>query len=107
MRAGTKPALRPESVDILGKAFRVEHIVGGALDDDDMGDCNYDTQVISIDAEVPLGNAQDTLLHECIHALDHQVKIKLREDQVVKLATVLLTWMKSNPKTVRYLMRKS
>jgi len=100
-------ALRPEKVEIVGKTYRIQYVKGQPLAEDDMGECDDENQLISICDGLPLGNEQDTVLHECIHALDKQFGIHLSEKQVTRLAPALLAWIKTNAKALSYLKRKA
>jgi hypothetical protein len=98
--------MRPERLKILGKPFKLQFITGAPLEDDDMGDCNTEGQVLSVRDGQPLENEQDAVLHEAIHALSDYMEIKLKEHQVTKLATGLLALLKDNPSFFQYLRKK-
>jgi len=100
-------ALRPVSALVVGKTYRIQYVKGQPLAEDDMGECDDENQLISVCEGLPLGNEQDTVLHELIHALDKQFTIKLKEAQVAGLATALLVFLKDNPKVFSYLKRKT
>lgn len=107
MPTRAKTTLRAEVAQIVGKTYRIQYVRGQPLEEDDMGECDDENQLISVCDGLPLGNEQDTVLHECLHALDKQFGIRLSERQVTRLAPALLAFVKDNPKLVRYLMRKS
>ncbi len=98
--------MRPASLKILGKPFKVTFGNEAPLEDGDMGDCSTEGQAITIREGQPLENEQDSLLHEVIHAVSDYMEINLKEGQVTKLATGLLAVLKDNPKFVSYLRRK-
>lgn len=100
-------ALRPVSALVVGKTYRIQYVKGQPLAEDDMGECDDENQLISVCEGLPLGNEQDTVLHECIHALDKQFNLKLKEFQVAGLATAALAFLKDNPKVFSYLKRKT
>lgn len=100
-------ALRPVNALVVGKTYRIQYVKGQPLAEDDMGECDDENQLISVCEGLPLGNEQDTVLHELIHALDKQFTIKLKESQVATLATALLVFLKDNPKVFSYLKRKT
>lgn len=97
---------RPEKAEVVGKTYRIQYVKGQPLAEDDMGECDDENQLISICDGLPLGNEQDTVLHECIHALDKQFGIKLSERQVTRLAPAILAFVKDNAKVISYLKRK-
>jgi len=107
---------RPTRIKILGKVYKVRVVTERAqgFEDGDYGECDNDKHVISILAGRSLGNDQDTLLHECIHAICFQMGVDgainkrgTEEQWVQGLATGLLAVMKENPSLVRYLRAKT
>lgn len=103
---------RPQSIKILGKAYKVRVVTERAdgFEAGDYGECDNDKHVITIIAGRSLGNDQDTLLHEIIHAVafqmgvDGEINKRAQEEKWVQaLATGLLAVMKDNPGTVSYL----
>ena len=98
--------MRPLKLKILGKPFKIEWLTDG-LDPELNGECDTDKQVISVRDGQPLESAQDTLLHELIHAIDEAVDSGLKESQVKRLATGLLAALKDNPSLVAFLRRKN
>ncbi len=97
---------RPERIRILGKRFSVEYANGAPLDDGLNGECDSDKQHILIRDGQPLESEQDTLLHECLHAIDEAMGLKLKESQVKGAATGLLAVLKDNPSLGSYLKKK-
>jgi len=97
---------RPLSAKVVGKVYRIQFVKGHPLEEDDMGECDDENQLISVCDGLPLGNEQDTVLHECIHALDKQFGLKLKEAQVTGLATAMLAFLKDNPSLFSYLRKK-
>lgn len=97
---------RPLKANVVGKVYRIQFVKGHPLAEDDMGECDDENQLISVCDGLPLGNEQDTVLHECIHALDKQFNLKLKEAQVAGLATAMLAFLKDNPRLFTYLRKK-
>lgn len=106
---------RPQSIQVLGKTYKVRVVTERAQDfeDGDYGMCDNDAHVISIVAGRSLGNDQDTLLHEIIHAVAFQMgvdgainKRATEEAWVQGLATGLLAVIKENRGLVSYLRQK-
>lgn len=105
----------PKAVKVLGKTYKIrvvtEYTTG--FENGDYGECDNDSHVISIVAGRSLGNDQDTLLHEIIHAVAFQMGVdgainrrEKEEKWVQALATGLLAVMKENSSLVTYLRRK-
>ncbi len=106
---------RPERIKILGKTYKVRVVTRTQdLEEDDYGLCDNDKHVISIVAGRSLGNDQDTLLHEIIHAIEFQMgtdgsinKKPSEEARVQGLAVGLLAVLKDNAGLVSYLRQKT
>lgn len=107
--------MRPKQLRILGKVYKVRVVTErtAGFENGDYGECDNDRHVISIVAGRSLGNDQDTLLHEIIHAVAFQMNvdgaINKRENEekwVQALATGLLAVVKENPVLITYLRKK-
>ena len=61
--------MRPASVRVIGKTYRVIYASGKPLEDDNLGEMDADKQRIHIRDGKPLEQEQDTLLHEVFHAV--------------------------------------
>ena len=95
---------RPTRIKILGKVYDVDYVPEGTkgLEGDDCGICDSEKLYIAVKDGQPLQNEQDTLLHECLHAITHQMDVekylgKYEEKIVRTLATGLLAVIKDNP----------
>lgn len=98
---------RPATVRILGKTFHLQYVTAEPLAADEMGECDPDSQLITVREAQSLQSEQDTVLHECIHALEHALALKLRHDDVVRLTTGLHALLRDNRSLVAYLRRRS
>ena len=76
------------------------------MDDDDVGELDPAKQKMAIRDGQPFEQEQDTLLHEVIHGVDHELNLKFSERQVRAFATGLLAVLKDNPKFFSYLRKK-
>ena len=90
----------PAYVDILGKQYR---IVSKKLKNK-FGTCDYSQSLIKINSGSDEEQMRDTILHECIHAIDHELDTGMKERQVRLLATGLLHWMRANPSVLAALI---
>ena len=90
---------RDWTVDILGKRFAVVWKAPGK----DMGECDAKACQIKVDPTIGLDQQRDTLLHEIVHAIDHEMDTNMRERQVRLTATGLFHFMRANPEIVRWL----
>lgn len=106
---------RPSKLRILGKTYRIRVVTERAqgFENGDYGECNNDHLVITLLAGRSLGNDQDTLLHEVIHAVTFQMNVdgsitkRQGEEQWVQgVATGMLAVLKDNPGFVRYLQQE-
>ena len=106
---------RPKTIKILGKVYQVSFVPAGTegLEADDCGLCDSEKLQISVKDGQPFHNEQDTLLHECLHAITHQMDIEKflgkHEEKIVRtLATGLLAVIKDNPSSLlTYLKAKA
>ena len=98
---------RPVAVRILGKTFRLQYVNNEPLAADEMGECDPDAQLISIRESQSHQSEQDTVLHECIHALETLLSLRLKHDDVVRLTTGIHALLRDNPTFVSYLRSKS
>lgn len=98
---------RPVTVRILGKSFRLQYVAAEPLAADEMGECDPDAQLITIRESQSVQSEQDTVLHECIHALETLLSLKLRHDDVVRLTTGIHALLRDNPTLVSYLRSKT
>mgnify|MGYP001583840583 FL=1 len=92
----------PATLIIVGKTYTVQYdpnIHGAAF-----GRMLGNKQLILVDPDQIKECEQDTLLHECIHAIDFQLQIGLKEQQVNNLATGLIMLLKQNPVFTGYLL---
>lgn len=97
---------RPIRLKILGKPYSVNYVTGDPLAEDEVGECNDNKQALYIRDGQVQENEQDTVLHEITHAIDEQMQIGLKEEQVRRVATGLLAVLKDNPGLALYLKRK-
>lgn len=98
---------RPTRIKILGKVYQVLFVPPGTegLEGDDCGLCDSEKLLLSVKEGQPFQNEQDTLLHEVIHGITHQMDIekfmgKYEEKIVRTLATGLLAVIKDNPSSL-------
>lgn len=85
------------SVDICG----VQHDIVLKPDiemPDELGLCHSDIQQIWLRGSNTNDTMLNTLLHECIHTIDHTYHLDMNERQVAVLATALIAFARANPK---------
>lgn len=100
-------SIKPATLRIIGKNYAVtwpEKI-------DNEGDAvnglfDPDAQTIQVVGTLPLEGAQDSLLHEVMHAVEFSMGLDLEETVIERMATGLLAVMKDNPRLVTYLRRR-
>jgi Zn-dependent peptidase ImmA (M78 family) len=59
----------PETVEILGKRWTVRRVARKLISKGEMGSCSYHNRRISIAAELTESEAEETFVHELLHAL--------------------------------------
>ena len=94
-----------DSVDIIGKVYRIEW-VDRKQGDGDYGECFADECRIEVALFQCEQQRMDTLLHECLHAVDHELHCGLSEPQTRRMATGLLALLRQNPALVAFLTGK-
>lgn len=72
---------RPNKVNVCGKVYRIEYTKKPIEHSDKsvicMGEINYVDQVISVyDKDRDVVDLWDTILHEVVHALIHELRIR-------------------------------
>lgn len=98
----------PTEVDILNLTYRINWITtpneGGA---DQLGWCDFQSQVIAVIKDLPRQSRAETLLHEIIHAVNHGMgapsKI-LEESFTGKMSIGIATTMRQSPLVWRWLI---
>lgn len=93
----------PKRLRVIGKHYKVR-IVDKVDDEDSDGESCPVAQTILIKEGHGFENARDTALHEAIHAVDHQMHLKLTEEQVEGLGTGVLALLRENRGFVRWLL---
>ena len=88
-------------IEIIGKRYRVIY----KKTPEKLGECDVKTSEISINPHQSEESKRDTLLHECIHAIDNEMQIKLSERQTRLTATGVMAWMRANPEYVAWIMQ--
>lgn len=98
---------RPARIRVVGKQFQIEFVPADHEKlEEAYGLCNTDEQRIWIREGQPLESEQDTVLHECLHAVESAMNLDLEDDIIHRLATGLLAVVRDNPTFVRYLATK-
>lgn len=87
------------SLKIVGKRYTIakakrasEALIGHN------GMCRSNQLSIHFADDLPPDEQADTVLHEVIHAVDHQMDTELTETQVRRIATGVVAVFKDNPK---------
>ena len=96
----------PKRVNLLGKYYAIERV--DVVDaEGNVGEADDKKQRIRVLDQQGFENERDTVLHEIVHALDYQLQLHLKEQQVHLLGTGLLHLLRENPKLVKYITEKS
>ena len=91
----------PAAVEILGKTYRVEQVEG---EQRDYGECYVDECRIEVWSKPCHDQKADTLLHEVLHAIDHEMHCSMSEPQIRRMTTGTLAVLRRNPQLVAYLL---
>lgn len=90
----------PPTVAIIGKRYevRISEL------EEDYGQCLSEQCLIEIKTSNQCHQQQaDTLLHEVMHAIDHEMHCSMSEPQIRRMATGLLAVLRDNPALVEFL----
>lgn len=74
---------------------------------DQLGLCHSDVQQIWLASTNTPETQLNTLLHECIHTIDHLYDLDMSERQVCVLATALIAFARDNPHIAHQLFVES
>lgn len=77
----------PTSLNINGVEYRIT--VTDIIDDAFAGGCHAESGVIMISSKQSKHEAIATLLHECLHAIESEYKVKIGEQRIRKLEYAL------------------
>lgn len=89
----------PTSLLVIGKRYVVEGTTEG-----DYGETFSDECRIQVRTTQHHQQQADTLLHEAMHALDHEMHCSLTEPQIRRMATGLLALLRDNRTLVEFLI---
>ena len=89
----------PATLAIIGKRYKVELKDG----DGDYGECFTDQCRLEVRSTQCHQQQADTLLHEAMHAVDHEMHCSMTEPQIRRMATGLLALLRDNPALVDFL----
>ena len=89
------------NIDILGKIYAVQWT---DKKEGDYGECFSDQCRIEIAGYQCVSQQRDTLLHEVLHAVDHEMHSGMSEPQIRRIATGLLAVLRHNPAFAAFLV---
>lgn len=89
----------PLYLAVIGKRYAIEQKDG----EGDYGETFADQCRIELRITQCHQQQADTLLHEAMHAVDHELHCGLTEPQIRRMATGLLALLRDNPALVQFL----
>ena len=92
----------PKKLRILGKTYTIEVAPGIT----EYGLCDEENQTIKIRPVKGKDVVKDTLIHECVHAIDFGMHTELTEKQVSALGSGIWALLNDNPELMRFLQEK-
>jgi len=81
------------NVRVIGKTYKLLEVEGL----DVFGLCEDEKQQISVRKNMPIESWADTVIHECTHAIDFNLKLGLTERQVHCIGSGLWALLADNP----------
>jgi len=98
---------RPVKSRVLGAVYSINFVPGSHPKlGGDMGCCEFDELEMFINDAQPLQNEQRTVLHEHLEAINENMKVKLRHDQIEQLEVAIHQLIQENPALISYLKKK-
>ena len=91
----------PTFVDLFGKKYAISLV---ERETGDYGECFVDQCRIEVAAYQCADQRRDTLLHEVLHAIDHEMHCSMSEPQIRRMATGLLAALRQNEPLARFLL---
>jgi len=85
-----------DKVDILGVDFKIAYKNIEERDNPNMGIVDTKLGIIYLSTQMPDDIAEETLLHEIIHAISDKLHLELSEKKVTALSSGLYAVFKSN-----------
>lgn len=92
---------------MIGKRYKIR-IVERVDEEDSDGDSSQSSQTIQLksDETHSFEYAREVMLHEAIHAVEHQMRLSLAEEHVEGLGVGILALLRENPAFVKWLMAR-
>lgn len=91
------------TIRILGKEFSVIDTPPSPLSNMHWGHCDSARGEIRVQEDLCPDQRRDTILHECLHAIDYAVSLDISERQVHAMAAGVLALVRDNPDYFRKL----
>jgi hypothetical protein len=95
---------------IISKRFQITYHAEGTHEElpaDQMGGCNHTAQKILIEDGLEYDTEKEVVLHEVLHAIDHEMATNLTEEQVDSMGRGILATLMANPSFAKYLVAKA
>lgn len=90
-------------IRIIGKTYSINWVDKPILRADECGACDFERQTITVQNGYHAEQERDTLLHEVLHGIEHEMGLELDEATVRLMATGLFAVLKDNPWFMDYL----
>lgn len=95
--------MRPTKLKILGKQWTVTY---APMTKEELGECDLESQNLTIKDGLKVEQETSTLLHECIHAISDSLGLGLSEKQVQGLETGLFDLNTANPRFFSHIRKR-
>ena len=90
----------PAVIRVIGKDIRV---LPNEKLDEKYGALDLDALELSLQAGISDQQARETALHEILHAIEHQLGLKISEHNIRQISIGLFAVMRDNPTLVPFL----
>ena len=90
-------------VKVLGSTYKITY--KKRMDNDLIGHAKHVEKQIDIAANIVPESQRQTLLHECVHAIDYEHGFKWKEDMVERVTNAFYGFMIDNKEFIREIVK--
>lgn len=94
-------------IRILGHDYKVTFDPIMSVKRDANGECCSNIGFIKINSSISLSQQKDTIIHECLEAINYNLELKLEHHQISAIACSLQQVFSDNPELMSWLQEKN
>jgi len=96
----------PKRIRILGKYYKIIKDSTPLEDSENVGLTDIQSCQITFLEDQDPQQQRDTIIHECVHAIEETMGLDLTEEQVLGLGGGIYALMIENPNLIKWIMHK-